>query len=1382
MAKTPAPSGLSISRKGEKFTFSWKTHSYSAQDVQFKVGGYTTTKKVKKGNKTTTKKYNPYASWTNIKNVGKNTTSKSKKIDFDKGISWISFRVRGKKKKKWSGWSQKTYDVKIPKAPTVGTKLNSEFSTTFAWSIPSDNTSSEIFTDYKWESTLIKDCTTKDGSKVSWKNIDKSGTGTKSSGSWTKEETGWVDTIKSSYSYTRWFRIRAHGPQGWSVKKKGKTTYDYVYAYHTYARSNRVLNTEARLIPRSDGSSGYMLNISWTTPVSVAHPVDKVNVNYKIVTPDSEIVEQDGQMVTTIYCPDGTESWTKFNQLGGLKGRRALTIPISSPMPPNKALYVRVDTVHDSDDATVEGEPTLAIQGLSSLSKPTNVRIDQSDISQRRITVSVEHTCDITASFVALYFRSTSQPVNDRVIGIIPHSSTSVVVQLPEWPEGDNISIGARTCLADYSPVAPSSSFPTEYFVTNIKSQSDIEWSEGVPLPPSDVVVTKATSTSAQISWKWSWAEATGAELSWSTNKDAWESTDAPSTFEVENIHASKWTITGLSTGLWYVRIRLYNKTNDKTVYGTYSDIFEVKLSETPDTPALEVTPEVVTKNGSITCTWSYVSNDGTLQQQADIAEVDLSGDEPVYSEPIAHAGSTQRLTIYPSQQNPPWESGETHNLVVRVTSGSGESSNGWSAPVAVKVADKVTSTITETSLTYVDVPIDTDIEPETISGDILTYDNDSDAREIKSLVISIEPEISGRTDVVTQRTGVNVWDEEWELGIWDTSNGQKANNSTNIRSKSFIPIAPNTQYCWNNSVSNVIRFCFYDANKQFLQNMINAQNSPWVFTTPQNARYMTFYYGATTYEGTLSINYPSTDTDYHAYDGTTYITDLGQTVYGGKLDVVSGELTVDRAMVDLGSLSAVYNSTWQCWYLASGISGANVVGSNNDAPSAISDRMTAVKASGYTSSHSTGTFSQNTSGAWFFDNGSETQLNGTLVYELAEPQTYQLTPQQVELLLGQNNIWSDSGASTAIFGSEQRRDLSLIEYPLTAKAEGAGEGGQTMYVVQRAEDYPIDRPDETEFEGFENETVAFVTTEGERSVDIYQTDLIGNDASSDNYKSKPKAYMDDGALYKLIAISTDSFGQSAESEPVIFRVHWEHQAIKPTAEVEVDQEHHITMIKPIQPTEGYEDGDTCDIYRLSADKPELIYADASFGTTYVDPYPTLGDFGGHRIVYKTYNGDYIDANNEFAWEDYTAEDDPQYRHNLFGLVIDFNGSQLILPYDVSVSNSWSKDFIETKYLGGSVRGDWNPAVSRSGSLSSNIPVQFDAANIELLRRLAVYPGACHIRTPDGSSFTANVDVKEDRDDKMINKLAKASLDITKIDPEGYDAVTLEDWIRNNNE
>lgn len=41
-----------------------------------------------------------------------------------------------------------------------------------------------------------------------------------------------------------------------------------------------------------------------------------------------------------------------------------------------------------------------------------------------------------------------------------------------------------------------------------------------------------------------------------------------------------------------------------------------------------------------------------------------------------------------------------------------------------------------------------------------------------------------------------------------------------------------------------------------------------------------------------------------------------------------------------------------------------------------------------------------------------KTAMNGVqLVYELATPQTYQLTPQAIALLTGDNNVWSEDGS-----------------------------------------------------------------------------------------------------------------------------------------------------------------------------------------------------------------------------------------------------------------------------------------------------------------------------------------------------------------------------------
>ena len=168
---------------------------------------------------------------------------------------------------------------------------------------------------------------------------------------------------------------------------------------------------------------------------------------------------------------------------------------------------------------------------------------------------------------------------------------------------------------------------------------------------------------------------------------------------------------------------------------------------------------------------------------------------------------------------------------------------------------------------------------------------------------------------------------------------------------------------------------------------------------------------------------------------------------------------------------------------------------------------------------------------------------------------------------------------------------LSLTELPLTVTATGAGDGGTTTIAVERAEDYHVERPDETEFDGYEGETVLLRSQTGEGEMEFGLADITGA--------------LDDGATYRIVAVVSDSFGQKA-TDSIEFEVHWEHQALAITAITTV--ENGAVKITPSEPT-GALATDTADIYRLSADRPQLIYKDAELGETYVDPYPTLGDY-----------------------------------------------------------------------------------------------------------------------------------------------------------------------------
>lgn len=145
----------------------------------------------------------------------------------------------------------------------------------------------------------------------------------------------------------------------------------------------------------------------------------------------------------------------------------------------------------------------------------------------------------------------------------------------------------------------------------------------------------------------------------------------------------------------------------------------------------------------------------------------------------------------------------------------------------------------------------------------------------------------------------------------------------------------------------------------------------------------------------------------------TTYLT---RDIFGGTLDLATGVLTVDRAVVDLSTIGATYNTGWNCWVKSPNIANAKVVSANTIPMDAIASNMTAVMASGYTANHNAGTFAQNTSGLLFFDNGSTTGLTGQLVYELAQPQTYQLTPHQIQTLIGTNTISSNGSNITVSY------------------------------------------------------------------------------------------------------------------------------------------------------------------------------------------------------------------------------------------------------------------------------------------------------------------------------------------------------------------------------
>ena len=132
------------------------------------------------------------------------------------------------------------------------------------------------------------------------------------------------------------------------------------------------------------------------------------------------------------------------------------------------------------------------------------------------------------------------------------------------------------------------------------------------------------TVGTVQVTFDWAWQDARAAELSWANHADAWQSTDEPDTYVIDNTNASVWNISGLEVGqTWYVRVRLVGGTEDAPTYGGYSDTVSIDLASEPITPVLTLSSGIITDGGTVTASWVYVSTDTTLQAYAEVAEYD---------------------------------------------------------------------------------------------------------------------------------------------------------------------------------------------------------------------------------------------------------------------------------------------------------------------------------------------------------------------------------------------------------------------------------------------------------------------------------------------------------------------------------------------------------------------------------------------------------------------------------------------------------------------------------------------------------------------------------------------------------------------------------------
>lgn len=317
---------------------------------------------------------------------------------------------------------------------------------------------------------------------------------------------------------------------------------------------------------------------------------------------------------------------------------------------------------------------------------------------------------------------------------------------------------------------------------------------------------------------------------------------------------------------------------------------------------------------------------------------------------------------------------------------------------------------------------------------------------------------ISGWTEMTMRRTGLNLWDEEWELGTFNTTTGANIARTDQIRTKNLIPVPHDTLLYinayppfWamfldeNESPITLQQISGYSHSGNCVQLGGNASTYQIgrTYTVPSNARYMKFYcqqsYG-TTYKNDICISVSgSKNGTYEPYKGTQeYTASWTPTVYGGTLDLTTGLLTVGYAMVDISTLTWTYVSgltSFECKTLK------DVVKSNTNLWCTALEHAPTLTAADWSGYDKVIGINQNDSGNTItgnFGKGSicakdsdyttvsdfVNAMSGVyLCYELAEPtETIQLTPTEVQTILGSNTFSADTGSVEI----EYRADTAL--------------------------------------------------------------------------------------------------------------------------------------------------------------------------------------------------------------------------------------------------------------------------------------------------------------------------------------------------------------------
>ena len=282
---------------------------------------------------------------------------------------------------------------------------------------------------------------------------------------------------------------------------------------------------------------------------------------------------------------------------------------------------------------------------------------------------------------------------------------------------------------------------------------------------------------------------------------------------------------------------------------------------------------------------------------------------------------------------------------------------------------------------------------------------------------------ISGRTEVNVTRTGKNLFPDAGDVIV--VENKRFMYDKPIIVKGQTVTLSA-SDIAFGSGYTSAVVFILRQNTRAITGLTLRTTSKSATWTATEDVYGINFYAtpsastnpGVTTTYNNVQFELGSTATAYEPYEGDTFNTELGRTVYGGSLDLTTGELKITHAYVDLGDL------TWTTSLssLTPNLFGAYINNKKYGHKNFITTSYRTVKKQEMALANGEATGITKTIGeerTYIFvkDERATTPEEFTtlvtgqkMVYELATPQTISLTPTEVMMLENNNTIWADSG------------------------------------------------------------------------------------------------------------------------------------------------------------------------------------------------------------------------------------------------------------------------------------------------------------------------------------------------------------------------------------